>query len=569
MFSIFATRSPYIQSFETHAILHIIGSGLTLSQLIECIPKHSTNRKLLWALILIPAVPYVTNTFAIRGAHSRVVSLTDAHQHPVDKLVREAKSRFQELTKKQSTSFTAASESYRKRYKMEPPPGFEAWFEYATSHKSRVIDDFDTLYSSIAPFWALSGQQVRQIMNELPQSSNSDVWTCTFTGKSGNTNCVHPWRRFDRHASELFTKSMSDIKGVLPDIKFLVNHLDEPRVLLPKDGSVAKGIKMTHLSQRPTWSKLIQNCKNDQPTFSKNSIDTYDLPFIQDQPHNLNICHHSEYEHMHGLFMSPTSMLLMEGMAPVLSTGAPSTMGDILFPSPAYTEKEFTYSPDHDVDWAVKKNNVYWAGSTTGAFAIESQWKNYHRQRFVGFVQNLEGKQHAYLANTGGGIQRVNSSFLNSRLYDVAFTKVYRSTNKARREQTFFYRMKAWADRDEALRSRLVFDLDGNGISGRWYKLLASKSAPLKQTLLREWHDDRLVPWVHYIPVSQSMDELPELVAYLTSTTQGQHHAKEIAEQGAQWFQQAFRNEDFKIYLYRLLLEMARLQDPARPAHKM
>ena len=60
-----------------------------------------------------------------------------------------------------------------------------------------------------------------------------------------------------------------------------------------------------------------------------------------------------------------------------------------------------------------------------------------------------------------------------------------------------FFRTKAWADRDEALRSRPVFDMDGNGISGRrCYKLLASRSTPLKQTILREWHDDRLVPWL-------------------------------------------------------------------------
>ncbi|KAG8418404.1 hypothetical protein J3458_005822 [Metarhizium acridum] len=127
--------------------------------------------------------------------------------------------------------------------------------------------------------------------------------------------------------------------------------------------------------------------------------------------------------------------------------------------------------------------------------------------------------------------------------------------------------MRPCADKNEALRSRLVFDLDGNGISGRWYRLLASKSTPLKQTLLREWHDDHLVPWVHYVPVSQNMGELPELVAYLTSTTRGQQHAQQIAIRGAEWFQQAFRREDMSVYLYRLLLELARLQDPERPAH--
>jgi hypothetical protein len=309
-----------------------------------------------------------------------------------------------------------------------------------------------------------------------------------------------------------------------------------------------------------------KNEYNDTAALPKPPVNLFDLPFVQDTSSSRDICKHPEYRNMHGLFMSPTSFRLIEGMVPVLSTGSPSTMGDILFPSPAYMESEFVYSDKHDLDWSRKKNNVYWAGSTSGAFVKDSQWKNYHRQRFVSLVQLLDGKEHVYLADKGGIVQRVKSSYLNSRLFDVAFTKVYQCAKKPCREQSFFYRMKAWAGKDEGLRSRLTFDLDGNGISGRWYKLVASKSAPLKQTLFREWHDDRLLPWVHFIPVSPGMEELPELVMYLTSTKQGQQKAKEIADQGRKWSSQALRDVDMRVYVYRLLLELARLQDPERPA---
>jgi len=104
------------------------------------------------------------------------------------------------------------------------------------------------------------------------------------------------------------------------------------------------------------------------------------------------------------------------------------------------------------------------------------------------------------------------------------------------------------------------FYMDGNGISDSYSKLLASRSAPLKQTLLREWHDDRVVPWAHFIPV-QGMEELPELVSYLTLTGSGQRRAREIAEQGREWFASAFSDVDTSIYRSRLMLELARLQD--------
>ncbi|GAB0137902.1 hypothetical protein EsDP_00006155 [Epichloe bromicola] len=566
MFGVCSSRNPYIQSSESQAIAHILGCALTLGQLNTFLFKNTTSRKLLWTLMLVPILPYLVNAYDIQSAKVRVRAISNAHKHPLQAIIEAGKNNFHALLTNQSTSFTGAAQSYRDRYGMEPPPKFDSWFEYASEHKSKIIDNFDIMYSSIAPFWNVSGHQVRQAILEVQQSPQNDVWTCTFSGQLGKTSCVHQWRSFDRHISELFnTKTMADVRGTLPDFEFLVNHLDEPRVLFPPNSTARKGIMTTDLSHKPTWSKLVQHCKAESQALH-NTIETYGLPFVQDRHQSLNLCQHGEYKHTHGLFVSPMSMRLVEGMVPILSTGAPSTMGDILFPSPAYTEKQFEYSSGADPDWQLKKNNLYWAGFMSGGFTKNDQWKRFHRQRFVGLAQNLDRKQHVYLANSGDSISSITSPFLNSRSYDVSFTNKYNGADTAKREQTFFYRMKPLANKNEAFHSRLVFDLDGNGISGRWYKLLASKSAPLKQTLLREWHDDRLVPWAHYIPVSQGMEELPELVEFLTSTTQGQQYAKEVAEQGADWFRQALRQEDVDIYLYRLFLELARLQDPGRPA---
>lgn len=62
------------------------------------------------------------------------------------------------------------------------------------------------------------------------------------------------------------------------------------------------------------------------------------------------------------------------------------------------------------------------------------------------------------------------------------------------------------------------------------------------------------------------MEELPELLSYLTLTESGCRRAKEVADHGREWFSQAFREVDMTIYIYRLLLELARLQDPERQA---
>jgi hypothetical protein len=60
------------------------------------------------------------------------------------------------------------------------------------------------------------------------------------------------------------------------------------------------------------------------------------------------------------------------------------------------------------------------------------------------------------------------------------------------------------------------------------------------------------------------MDELPETMRYLTSHEDGKRRAKEIADAGREWHGKALRREDFTIYLYRLMLELARIMDPNR-----
>ncbi|KAL8966442.1 MAG: hypothetical protein Q9197_005978 [Variospora fuerteventurae] len=494
--------------------------------------------------------------------------------HPVEALIKRAEADFESLLRKQSQNYTAACGEYHRRYGMNPPPGFEAWYEFATLHQSPIIDDFNMIYNNVSPFWRLSGSEVLQIMRHVENTPESELWLCTISGHQAKTHCRHHHRRFDRHIQRLFESLVGEVRGALPDLQVLVNHLDEPRVLFPPQSKEVKHnghrvLNVTNMSRQPVWDSITRYCPAQESRRGagiKPPVATFGLPFVTEAFAAMNLCRHPEYSALHGLFMSPMSFRLLEGLVPILSTGSVSTMNDIIYPSPAYAEAEFQYVDIHDVEWDNKRNNLYWAGSTTGGFVSDDKWRQYHRQRFVQLGQNTEKQKHEYLRERNGVISRVQLSFLNSRSFDVAFTKVFQCKRRFCRDQRAFFAVKPWADKDQALRSRLVFDLDGNGISGRYNKLLSSRSVPLKQTLLREWHDERLVPWLHYIPVSQGMEELPELVSYLTSTRRGQRRAKEVAEHGRDWSSKALREIDRKIYTYRLLLELARLQDPERRA---
>ncbi|KAL8302618.1 hypothetical protein RB597_002805 [Gaeumannomyces tritici] len=87
--------------------------------------------------------------------------------------------------------------------------------------------------------------------------------------------------------------------------------------------------------------------------------------------------------------------------------------------------------------------------------------------------------------------------------------------------------------------------------------MLASRGCPLKATAFREWHDDRLVPWLHYVPVSQSLEELPELVRFLAGTRGGGDVARATADAGRELYNRAVGPLHQSLYLYRLMLELA------------
>ncbi|KAK9461102.1 uncharacterized protein V1516DRAFT_624270 [Lipomyces oligophaga] len=113
----------------------------------------------------------------------------------------------------------------------------------------------------------------------------------------------------------------------------------------------------------------------------------------------------------------------------------------------------------------------------------------------------------------------------------------------------------------ETWKYKFLLDMDGNSFSTRLYPFLKSKSLVIKQTLFREWHDERLVPWVHYVPLSLDLKEGFETLQFLLENDVS---GRFMAEQSAKWMTTAIRKDDMMLYFFRLLLEYGRLVDDNR-----
>lgn len=401
-------------------------------------------------------------------------------EHPIKTLVRKAAIDFDELLAKQSTSFEMASSEYLRRYRRPPPPGFEIWYDYATRHDSPIIDEFDIINETLAPFWSLSGAEVKRSLEKVHGPSISH---CQPSNHHGQAGC-----------ESLGGEVIDSLRGAgvlahLPETDILINEMDEPRALTGGDEDFDGPLDWTDLSHQSIWDEITAGCHNKgasnamRPPSEMHDSGTAGLKLCTSKSHALDLCRHPEYHKMHGLWRSPTSFSAIHSKVPILSPAVLSTMGDIPVPAAAYLNPEFSYHEPEDVPWENKTAALYWAGKTTGSFqeAAHHPWKQGHRQRFVNLANGLEPRIYTYLSRStvSEPWQKHTSSMLDQSLYAVHFTDVVQYANQATNDAIRqYFQIHDEEPREEAFKYTLTFDLDGNGHSGRFYRLLNSRSLP-------------------------------------------------------------------------------------------
>jgi hypothetical protein len=72
---------------------------------------------------------------------------------------------------------------------------------------------------------------------------------------------------------------------------------------------------------------------------------------------------------------------------------------------------------------------------------------------------------------------------------------------------------------DEQFRSKFLPDIDGNSFSGRYRNFLQSSSVPVKATIFKEWHDSRIIPWKHFVPMDNRFQDIYGIMEYFQTTT--------------------------------------------------
>ncbi|KAI1818706.1 hypothetical protein GGS20DRAFT_526575 [Poronia punctata] len=530
--------------------------------------------------------------------------------HPMQFLIAEAEKELDATKSRQSKNLRQAVAEYRRRYGIPPPPNFDKWFEFAQNNSVQLVDEFDTIYESLTPFWGLKPTTIRERAAEALGFDNALLGIQIRNGKITHMEGGGDWQQ------NATAGMMEKFLQWLPDMDLCFNLHDESRVIVPHDdmsrliqkaklvnmptanmgtpknaftekskglneGNGFESTKLTRFNvfaHQPTWTHSRMSCPPESPARGleeeeiKDDVSKYglgDLGFVYNITAMSDICYSPSLRSTFGFFERPNAYNIVHDLFPIFSQSKISSYADILYPSPWYWYEKVPYDEAQDKAWEEKVNKLYWRGSTTGGFSRNGGWRHQHRQRLVQKINAIGNAKILVKSGGGSGGNEKWETQVVPRgdyrdLMDVYFSSVGQCDEGDCAAQENLFSIKPHAEREDAWGYKFLLDMDGNAFSGRFYAFLKSQSLVFKWAIFREWHLEWVKPWAHYIPLSLQGEDWLEAVKHFADNDAGQKEAERLADQQRSWANETLRHEDMEVWFFRLLLEYGRVIDDNR-----
>lgn len=629
--------------------------------------------------------------------------MTDGH--PIEQLMKKAQERFNAVLKKEATSLEDAAQKYRVKRGRHPPPGFDAWYAYATEKGALVIETFfDPIYHDLDPFWGIGAHTLREIVH---------AFNTKITIRDGHVDAEK------KNSYETLKQTMQMLQILakhphvkLPDMDIPFNVNDGPAMLVPWEDvdtalssarhilaspeEVSNEFAPVHeqksanwsfdpewldnrprkpgkswLGPRPLWSLVQPACPPDSPAaIEPLLVDVWDAEGKTSEEHSAlallplerpagtflgfakkwkfvsDVCRFPNLQGLHGTFVAPRSMSVTQKLFPIFSSTKLSASSEILVPSVSDWDAE-DYASSQVPSWSKRESKLFWRGPATGGKNTRKNWQRLHRHRFVAMLNATHVEIAEVLlhqgneTSIGAGLARnfrllpANDYLLETQTYartapwvnswaDAAFTDL--RCGEPADNGTCAYTIKYFPLSSSGSQAEIqkykyaaAIDDDSGDDQGVFLQSLRSGKFTLRASIFRQWYDQRVMPWLHYVPMDNTFVDLYGIMEYFvgTETKEGadqfrhtsvevpkhEHHflsphehelkggqaasshapspkrvtsratdkssghdrqAQKIAEAGQQWANKVLRKEDMMVYLYRLLLEYARIVDGRR-----
>ncbi|KAE8450914.1 hypothetical protein EG329_005354 [Mollisiaceae sp. DMI_Dod_QoI] len=546
-------------------------------------------------------------------------------KHPIVSLMQAADQAWSKYEEERSLTFKETVAKYRRTYGRHPPPGFRDWYKFARERNVHNVDDFDQINADLRPFWGLEPAAIRSLAAHMHEDESNGVSGLHIRDKRVWKLTNANWRvETMRDMVESFVEYLPDMdiamnrhdqpRVVVPwdDIQALLSKEASARQIYPdaadewtkdmhgllKENDTEPVIIDPEFFQAPGKQYMLiakEACPPDSHARKEgSSIRSAELlykdnrgGFITNFNLSSDLCTVGpEIESKHGFLFAPSTIVASKKLLPIFGESKVNVNADILFPANMYYKNDdrYAYDPSYDYEWDDKKDRMIWRGVTSGGTNTADNWKDMHRQRLVLLTNaTVMADQEVRIMTEDASRQGEYKNFghfcpseFATKHTDIGFTEAFACVpDCAFYDGVLTY--KSMTTLSQQFESKYVIDVDGHSFSGRWHAFLQSKSLGIKSTIFREWHDSRLFAWRHFVPLDSRYDELYSILTYFIGLgnhsvlANGQPYvprhdfeARKLGRQGREWASKVLRREDIEIYLFRLLIEYARVIDDNR-----
>jgi hypothetical protein len=533
------------------------------------------------------------------------VKETTLDRHPLNKFIYDSRIQADRWLRyaSVSNSLRVAVLEYRERHhRREPPLNFDKWYDFAKTRNSAIMDHFEQIESDILPFWGIKPENIRQRV-ELAKGYPGIAVIDIQGGHVSHTGTQ------DEHKKALDTlvKMIESFVMYLPDMALPINLDARPRVLTPwEDNNHLLGIATSsklNLLSRDTWDPRNQSLLSSReftqmesmtcPSGSKGRSSLHwnvrdfcspcagsysDGQFMLKWELSKDMCSQPDLARLHGFHIIPPALDPSQELVPIFSRYKTSSFSDILLPLPSPMEDE----PDSVRDFYARTDRLFWRGRLSARELGQPVFWGSHKYRLVHLLNNASSSDQTTMMlptpsnKARYAYRKIRVADINNLLpTDVGIVEYPPCDTTIC--ALAMEELGRKAD-DLPLNYRYVLLLDEyDGPPPTMMRTLKSGSVPFVSTIFKEWYSERLMPWVHFVPVDIRFHSLHSTLAYFVGLKgrgklngqdveleQQSEDASWIANQGKVWVEKAIRKEDMEIYLFRLLLEWGRVIDDER-----
>lgn len=493
-------------------------------------------------------------------------------EHPITALIETANIEHERWASQahRSQSLAQAVVHYQQRYRRDPPPYFDKWYQFAVARNSIIIDDYDNIEEDLAPFSSYTPDDLR-LRTATVLATREGVGGVRI--RDGSADALSGVREEDKWIIDGVTTMIKQFAEFLPDMDLAFNFGSEPRVAVPFERlQNALSNPQRYPMPEPSRARLdfgidradrwpnIDAIRSDpdffeearlKPSFqtygsiacspeararkerhwsTKTPCSTCSMPhamgaFVSNWTKAADPCHQPDIANLHGVYLSPANLSGTHGIVPIFSQSRAAGYVDIRYPSPVnYLGKSrYDFDEKHpDPPFQQKEDVLFWRGATEEGISTTGTWKGMLRQRLVHYLNfNTTSRVPMFLPK---GDHSDRLEYIMKRRSDVKrllepkvdaqFTELNHCTGQDCIDQSREFKPADAINLKRHWRYRYLLDADSAGLSSHFLPFLQSNSVVLKTGIFREWYDGRLVAWKHFVPVDLRLHDLFSILAY-------------------------------------------------------